>query len=120
MRKTWKYLEMAAAEAVKNQDGRHYLVGCVAIRGDGAMVRASNGPTPVPTREMHAEYRVSKKLDYDAVVYVARVLKDGSFGMAMPCASCLKALKTKRVQKIFFTISSEDFGIISYENGWVP
>jgi len=111
--KTWRYFELAAEEAIKNQhDGRHYLLGCVAVRGDGAIVKASNGPTPVPTREMHAEYRVSKKLDYDAVVYVARVLRDGSFGSAMPCASCLKALASKRVKKVYFTISNDNFGMI--------
>ena len=113
MRRAWRYFQLAKAEAIKNKhDGRHYLLGCVAVRGDGAMVKASNGRTFVPTREMHAEYRVSKKLDYDAVVYVARVLRDGSFGMAMPCAPCLKALKTKRVKKVYFTISDDDFGMI--------
>jgi tRNA(Arg) A34 adenosine deaminase TadA len=110
--KTWKYLQLAAEEAVKNDDGRHYLLGCIGVRGDGAIVKASNGPTPVPTREMHAEYRVSKKLDYDATVYVARVLRDGSFGKAMPCDSCLKALKTKRVKRVYFTISNDNFGMI--------
>lgn len=111
--KTWKYLQLAAEEAIKNKhDGRHYLLGCIGVRGDGAIVKASNGRTFVPTREMHAEYRVSKKLDYDAVVYVARVLRGGSFGMAMPCADCLKALKMKRVKRVYFTISDDDFGVI--------
>ena len=113
MNKAWKYFELAAEEAVKNQhDGRHYLLGCVAVRGDGCIVRASNGPTPVPMRAMHAEYRVTKKINYDAVVYVARVLRDGSYGTAMPCASCMKALKMKRVKKVYFTISNNDFGMV--------
>ena len=112
-RKIWKYFNLAKAEAIKNRyDGRHYLLGCVAIRNDGCMVRASNGPSPVPMRTMHAELRVSRKLDYGATVYVARILRDGSFGMAMPCQACLKALRTKRVKKIYFTISDNDFGII--------
>ena len=111
--KTWKYLQLAAEEAIKNKDdGRHYFLGCVAVRGDGALVRASNCPTPVPMRERHAEYRVTKKLDYDAVVYVARVLNAGGYGKAMPCADCLKALKAKRVKKVYFTINDDVFGVI--------
>ena len=113
MKKTDKYFKLAAIEAVKNKyDGRHYLLGAVGVRGDGTLVRASNGRTPKPKREMHAEYRVTKKLDHDAVVYVARVLSDGSYGMAMPCVSCLKAMKTKQVKRVYFTISDDDFGMI--------
>jgi len=114
MNKVWKFFRLAAEEAVKNRafHTRNHQLGCVAVRGDGAMVKASNGPTPVPTREMHAEYRVSKKMDYDATVYVVRVLKDGSYGMAMPCADCLKAMKSKRVKRIYFTIDNDNYGVI--------
>ena len=111
--KVWARFAQAKLEATKRDDGRHYLLGAVGERGDGALVKSCNGPTPVPTREMHAEYRLTKKLDYDAVVYVARVLKNGEYGLAMPCASCLKAMKCKSVKKIYFTISNDDFGVIS-------
>ena len=115
-RKILKYFKLAAAEAVKNNDGRHYLLGCVAIRGDGCMVRASNGRTPVPMREMHAELRCSRKLDYGSTVYVVRVLRNGDYGTAYPCKNCLKALIYKKVKRIYYTISSVQYGVIHLQH----
>lgn len=110
--KIWENFKLAGEKAIKSDDCRHYRLGCVARRADGATVFSCNGPTPVPTREQHAEYRISRKLDYNSVVYVARVLRDGSYGNAMPCASCMKALKSRRVSRVYFTVSNTDYGII--------
>jgi len=110
--KTWYYFGLAAEAATRKDDIRHYNLGAVGIRGDGATVSTCNGPSPTPNREMHAECRLTKMLDYDAIVYVARVLKNGEYGMAMPCHSCIKALKSRRVKKVYFTRGGSDFGIL--------
>lgn len=98
---------------MSRDDDRAFLLGAIAIRGDGAMVRALNSPTDLPSRQVHAEYRLSRKIDYDATVYVARIrLIDGKFGMARPCKNCMKALISKRVKKIYYTINHDEYGII--------
>lgn len=111
-RKVWRNLKIAGLVAQRKDDHRNYLLGVFAIRSDGTGVTASNGPARNKTREVHAEYRICKKLDYEAVVYVARVKADGSFGNAKPCKACRKALKSKRVKRVYYTISSKKYGVL--------
>ena len=110
--KIWKYFKLAAQAAIKKDDNRHYRLGASACRKVGTTVTSCNGPSPVPNREMHAEWRISKMLDYGATVYVVRVLANGDYGMAMPCQSCIKAMKSKRVKKVYFTADKDTFGIL--------
>jgi tRNA(Arg) A34 adenosine deaminase TadA len=113
-KKIFDYFEIAARTAVSKDDERSFMIGSIAIRGDGVMVKALNGPSRFPTRQAHSEFRLSKKIDYGATIYVARVrLVDGEFGMSKPCPSCMKALLSKRVKKIYYTIGPNEFGIIN-------
>jgi len=68
VQKIWKYFKMAGSIATSKKDRRTYLLGAVAIRGDGCIVKSANGPSPVPAREAHAEYKLCKKLDHGATV----------------------------------------------------
>jgi hypothetical protein len=112
-RKIFSYFEIAGKFTQSKADGRSFLLGSVAIRGDGAMVRAMNAPSIEPNRMAHSEYRVSRMLDSGATVYVARIrLIDGSFGMAKPCRDCYKILKGKRVKRIYYTINDNEYGVI--------
>lgn len=115
--KIWNFLEIAGRTASKrSHDARDYWLGAAAVRADGVIVTSSNGPAPDKNREVHAEYRVSKKLDYGATVYVARVrIVDGEFGNARPCPDCQNALKSKKVKKVFYTIGPDEFGILYLE-----
>ena len=100
---------------MSKSDNRTFLLGSVGIRSDGAMVKSLNSPTEIPNRKTHSEYRLSKKLDYNSIVYVARVrLADGKFAMARPCVSCQKVLCSKRVSKVYYTISECEWGL------WIP
>lgn len=112
--KVWHYLELAGRTAQKkDDDARSYWIGALGIRGDGAWVTAANGPAPNKTREVHAEYRLARKLDHGAVVYVARVrMCDGSFANARPCAACRKVLRSKKVKKVYYTRAKDEFGIM--------
>ena len=107
-------MEIAGRTATKrDHDARDYWLGAVGVRGDGVIVMSANGPAPDKTREVHAEYRLSKKLDYGATVYVARVrMVDGKFGKARPCADCQNALRAKKVKKVFYTLGPDEFGIL--------
>jgi hypothetical protein len=113
MRKIFYYLEIAGRIGIKRSDDkRQYWLGAVGERNDGTLVFSCNGPTPQPDRCSHAEYKLSKKLDYGAVVYVARVLRNGDFAMAKPCKNCIKVLKSKKVKKVYFTIGPNKYDCI--------
>lgn len=113
--KILSFFEVAARTATSKDDRRTFLLGAIGIRSDGVMVRALNGPSENKNRNIHAEHRLCRKLDYNAEVYVARVRMDNfEFGMARPCDACRKFLKTMRVKKVFYTISQESYGI------WYP
>lgn len=110
--KIFHYLEIAGRKAAKKND-RTWLLGAVGIRADGTIVTSINGSVAIPTRQAHAEYRLTKKLDAGSVVYVARVRKDsGEFGMAKPCANCEKALRDRKVRKVYYTIGPNEFGVL--------
>jgi len=113
-RKIWNYLEIAGRTASKRKhDQRAYWLGAAAERSDGVIVTSCNGPSIKRAREVHAEYRLSKKLDYGATVYVARVRAlDGKFGNAKPCKSCENVLRARKVKKVYYTIGPNEFGVL--------
>ena len=114
-RKIFNYFEIAAQVASSKKDERSFLLGSVGIRSDGTMVKSFNSSAKLPTPEVHSERRLAAKLDYNSIVYVARVrIGDGSWGLAKPCPSCMVALKAKRVKKIYYTISDNEYGTITF------
>ncbi len=60
----------------------------------------------------HAEARVVKKMNYGGTVYVARVSRDGHLAMAKPCFSCMMAMKSRFVEKVFYSINDGEYGCI--------
>lgn len=107
----FNYFDIAAKFAVSKVDERSFLLGALGERNDGTLVSAINLPSELPNRMAHAEYRLSKKLDYGAIVYVVRIrLMDGSFGMSRPCKNCQKVLIHKKVKKVYYTINQFEAG----------
>lgn len=97
--------EVACPSAEPN---RKAFVGSVAIRRDGKMVVSRNGITHKPDGKnpsVHSEARVLRKAGYGSIVYVARVLKDGSYAMSKPCGYCMAALRGRGVKMVYYTIS---------------
>ncbi len=85
-------------------DMRLHAIGAVGIRKDGAIVRSRNGSSKIPLPEAHAEARLCDKLDFGTpYVFVARVRKDGTYGMSKPCQDCAIKLKMKGVKRVYFT-----------------
>jgi tRNA(Arg) A34 adenosine deaminase TadA len=111
--RTWDYFELAGKIAISKNDNRGFLLGGIAIRNDGAMVSAVNSISQEPDRRAHAEYRLAQKIDTGSTIYVARVrLLNGEFAMAKPCHACEKILRSKRVRKIYYTISNNEYGVL--------
>lgn len=93
---------IAAARSNKD-DERLFRLGCIAIRADGAWVSACNASATQPTPSGHAEVRALRKAGLGATLIVARVKRDGSLGMALPCARCRSMIKAKRVVRVYYS-----------------
>lgn len=107
---TWRYFSDAAEVAIKGEERRHFYLGAVGVRDDGAQVRAHNKSTMLQDRRFHAEYRLIKKMDVGSVVYVVRVTKGGrQFALAKPCANCLNAMLKRGVKRVYFTVSETEY-----------
>jgi len=92
---------------------RKSFMGAVAVRRDGVLVYSRNGSTtpfmPTKTPSIHAEQRLLRKTGDGATIYVARLKRDGSFGMAKPCPRCMAGLKARRVEMVYYTISATEW-----------
>ena len=102
-------------EAAKIAEGgdlkRKFRLGCVAKRRDGAIVSSTNSALQVPHHEFHAEARVLKKAGHGATLWVARIRRsNGEWTMAKPCSSCQNLIRSMKVKKVYYTISSNEFG----------
>jgi tRNA(Arg) A34 adenosine deaminase TadA len=112
---------------------KNYWFGCVGIRGaDDVMVVSKNlsvnlyipenrhDPLKIYQKiaSTHAESRVLKKMSTGGNLYVARIskgpfLKNGEYKylMARPCNMCEQAIKSKKVERVYYTVSNKQFGI---------
>jgi cytidine deaminase len=116
MAKVEKYFRLARQTAVKGdaKDAqRQFRLGAVGIRSDGTIVTSCNLPARCPDKNAHAEARLVKKLDWDAVVYVVRIRSDGSLAMARPCRACQSAMRLKGVRRCYYSISDTEHGVMN-------
>jgi len=95
---------LAAKAARPEKDNRHFLLGAIAYRSDDVMVHAYNGHAGTPEPISHCEARLARKLDQGAVVYLARLTKNGQWANSKPCPDCLRALRRVKVRKVFYTL----------------
>jgi hypothetical protein len=104
-------LKEAATTAVRKKDKRSYFLCAIARRKDGTMVRAVNGPAEKPTPEIHAEARLSQKLDVGAEVWVVRTTQNGQWGLAKPCPHCEVALRRRGVRRLVYSTGPDTFDV---------
>lgn len=97
-----RYLERAAGVALSGDPRRNALVGCVALRQDGAVVVATNVRTKDPHPHAHAEWRALRKAGRGAILFVARVTRDGALACAKPCLSCQRRIERMKA-RVFHT-----------------
>lgn len=105
---------VAAKVALSRKDKRNYCVGAVGIRNDGTIVKSRNSSNPnIRNPKVHAEYKLSKKLDKYSIVYVVRIRPgDMSFALAKPCPDCERILRSKKVTTIYYSISNQEYGVL--------
>lgn len=110
------------ARSSDTDDKREALIGAIGERADGTVVSSRNSAVldtdgkdnsvPVPFQPAHAEWKLAKKLDTGAIVYVARVRKsDGTLAMSRPCPGCERVLRSRGVSKVYYTISPTSYGV---------
>lgn len=92
--------------------GKGFMLAAVGERSDGTTVCSINGWNVKVEPKHHAEGRVVRKLDVGAVVYVARVRKNGDVAMSRPCPACQALLRSRGVRAVHYTISPERWGTI--------
>lgn len=85
-------------------DDKGFFLAAIAIRKDGVIVGSRNGSAEKPTLSIHAEARVLKKAGFGATLYVARVRRDGTPTIAMPCDGCMRLIRAKRVERVYWTV----------------
>lgn len=116
-------LLLAAKVALPNDyhDARNFWLGCVGIRQDGAIVSGKNGAvhcTSINEYQLipnsHAEGRVLRKLGKGGTIFVSRVSKiNHSLAMAYPCPTCQVRITSFQVNKVYYTINPNQYGIWS-------
>jgi hypothetical protein len=97
-------------------------LGAVGVRKDGVIVSAKNGSVKVSSADgdgfsfptAHAEHRCVKKMDVGGVVYVARVLRDGSLAMSKPCPDCERSLRGRGIKKVYYSINDVEYGVMEF------
>lgn len=107
-----KYLELAARIAAgANWNEKHFLLGAVAVRQDGAIITATNLRTVDRHHPAHAEHRILRRCGMDATLYVARVDRLGKWAIAKPCPKCQAYIKNRNVKKVIYTVSHNTYAV---------
>ncbi len=107
-----KLLRLAAKVSRLKLDDRNYFLGAVGLRSDDVLVFAANGAPKYPEPKHHAEYRLSRKLGRNSIVYVARTLANGMWSNGNPCTNCRARLANVGCRKVFYTISAGEYGVL--------
>jgi tRNA(Arg) A34 adenosine deaminase TadA len=108
-----------ALSANVNDEKRNFLLGCVGQREDGSLTYSKNGAVITSSyneyriiSDAHAEMRCLKKMGRGGILYTARVLKmDGNLAMARACPHCRLRIKMAGIEKVFYTIDQNHYGI---------
>jgi deoxycytidylate deaminase len=103
MKNPKKLLTLAAKAARIYKNKRSFCLGAIALRSDDVMVYAYNGHPSGPVPSSHCEARLVRKLDQGAIVYLARVTKNGQWANSQPCADCMRAMRRAKVKKVYYT-----------------
>jgi tRNA(Arg) A34 adenosine deaminase TadA len=120
MKNNIRLLNTLALIALGNDDGKEYLLASLIQRKDGAIVISYNAKTKEPTPSCHAEARALRKADAGAILYVARVTRDGKWAMSKPCKYCQSYIKNRRIKKVYYTIGPNEYGIWNVEKSNIP
>lgn len=105
-------LHFIAKLASDRDDERRYRIGALGVRKDGTTVFSQNGPALDKCPRIHAEFRLSEKLDVGSRVWVARLAANGELAMAKPCRNCERILRIRGVYRVIYSVAPNEFGVI--------
>ena len=111
-KKVWNYFAKALAAAKPDSDEiRDQRIGVVGVTDFGFEATSRNLSSRDRCPEVHAEVRLMKRMPKNTTIYVARPMKSGNIGLAMPCKTCRAFLRDKNV-KVYYTIDNDTFGLM--------
>jgi pyrimidine deaminase RibD-like protein len=68
---------------------------------------------PLRSCSIHAEAAALRGVDAaGGTLYVARVTRRNTWGMARPCAGCEKLLREAQVRRVVWTASDDEYGVM--------
>jgi deoxycytidylate deaminase len=108
-----KHIERLAYNEAKKSTHR-FRLGAVIARGNkilGVGFNKGNKTHPIsnhPYSSIHAETDAVIDLDVEdlpkkTTLYVCRIKKNGTYGLASPCEFCRRLITTKRITRIAYT-----------------
>ena len=108
-----RMLKVAAQISRLKKDDRQYFLGAVAERSDGTYVFSYNGCPPELCPQHHCEFRLTRKLDRGAAVYLSRTTANGEWANSSPCRGCRTAMKSVKVKKVYYTVGPQEYACLS-------
>ena len=112
-----KFFKICEKLSYKSNHSQHRL-GCVIVKknrivGLGFNSNKTSPHSPDKFKTIHAEWDatcgVSLKDLKGSTAYILRIRKDGSYGIAKPCESCLSILKHCGVEQVCYTTQVGEF-----------
>lgn len=91
---------------------QQFHLAAVGLRKDGVVVSAYNDKRERTGWDHHAEARLCRKLTPYSRVAVVRLLADGKWAMARPCASCLRCLQRVGVERVYYSVGDGEYGVV--------
>lgn len=126
-----KYIEWAAEISLLSTH-KQFRLGAVIVLSDGNIVTGYNKihdyhPLQLKYSKIHRPFCNSTHAEVDAfsklktkcngaTLYVARTMKNGTFGMAKPCSCCTEAAKDFGVRMIYYTTNEGSLGKLELKN----
>lgn len=119
-----RMFRVATLEA--NKSKCNYRLGSVVIQRRKILARAFNTDKThtLTNTDMYAEkwkgihaeiaacLKVSKSQLEHADVYVVRIMKNGAMAMSRPCHICKAVLSRFGIQRVFYSISDDEYGVM--------
>lgn len=112
-------LHLAKKIAHANDLHDKWMLGAVLVKSGSVISvglnKTKNNPAYIQFEHcsVHAEIDALRKVKSakGCVMYVARRLKGGGWGMALPCNRCKKQLRAAGIKRAIYTIDDENYGV---------
>ena len=122
----WYAVEMAKGQLSAYPKDRAHL-GCCIVKGKERRLTMNKMAKTHPdsarwhdgewiAKGIHAEQYAliaGRTFSQGAILYVARILKDGSLALAVPCDVCRELLYAAGVKKVHYSIGPEEWGVLN-------